>query len=92
MKTKFMASCAVITPDPSASWRLFVETLGLPLETSAGDDYAHSEHIDGVKHFGVWPLTQAAQACFGTRDRRPPAGAGRTDHRHFVYAVDARLT
>jgi catechol 2,3-dioxygenase-like lactoylglutathione lyase family enzyme len=68
MKTKFMASCAVITPNPPASRRLFVEALGLPLETSAGDDYAHSEHIDGVKHFGVWPLHQAAQACFGTRD------------------------
>ena len=68
MKTKSMASCAVITRDPPASRRLFVEALGLPLETSAGDDYAHSEHIEGVKHFGVWPLCQAAQACFGTRD------------------------
>lgn len=22
--------------------------------------------IDGAKHFGVWPLRQAARACFGT--------------------------
>jgi catechol 2,3-dioxygenase-like lactoylglutathione lyase family enzyme len=65
---EFMASCAVITPDPPASRPLFVDTLGLPLETSEGDDYAHSEHIDGVKHFGVWPLSQAAQACFGTSE------------------------
>ena len=68
MNVEFMASCAVITPDPAASRALFVEGLGLPLETSDGDDYAHSEHIDGVKHFGVWPLYQAAQACFGTRE------------------------
>ena len=63
-----MASCAVITPDPPASRPLFIDALGLPLETSEGDDYAHSEHIDGVKHFGVWPLSQAAQACFGTTE------------------------
>jgi catechol 2,3-dioxygenase-like lactoylglutathione lyase family enzyme len=68
VNVKFMASCAVITPDPAASRPLFVDALGLPLETSDGDDYAHSEHIDGVKHFGVWPLSQAAQACFGTSD------------------------
>jgi catechol 2,3-dioxygenase-like lactoylglutathione lyase family enzyme len=67
VNVQFMASCAVITPDPQASRALFIDGLGLTLETSAGDDYAHSEHIDGVKHFGVWPLDQAAQACFGTR-------------------------
>jgi hypothetical protein len=54
--------------DPPASRPLFVDALGLPLETSEGDDYAHSEHADGVKHFGVWPLSQAAQACFGTSE------------------------
>lgn len=27
-----------------------------------------SEHIPGSKHFGVWPLSQAAQACYGTPD------------------------
>jgi hypothetical protein len=31
-----------------------------------GDDYFFSEKVDGSKHFGVWPLAQAAQACFGT--------------------------
>jgi hypothetical protein len=25
----------------------------------------HSEAIDGSRSFGVWPLTQATQACFG---------------------------
>jgi catechol 2,3-dioxygenase-like lactoylglutathione lyase family enzyme len=69
---EFMASCAVITPDPPESSKLFVDGLGLPLETSDGDDYAHSERIGGVKHFGVWPLHQAAQACFGTPEW--PAG------------------
>ena len=68
MEVQFIASIAVISPDPSISRRLYVDALGLPLTTSEGDDYLHSEDIDGSKHFGVWPLIQAAQACFGTRD------------------------
>jgi catechol 2,3-dioxygenase-like lactoylglutathione lyase family enzyme len=71
MNIEFIASCAVITPDPQASRRLFADALGLPLETAPGSEYAHSEQIDGIKHFGVWPLHQAAEACFGTADWPP---------------------
>ena len=67
MDVQFIASVAVITSDPSVSRRLYVDALGLPL-TGSQDDYLHSEDIDGSKSFGVWPLTQAAQACFGTPD------------------------
>jgi catechol 2,3-dioxygenase-like lactoylglutathione lyase family enzyme len=65
MEVEFIASFAVITPDPARSRELYVDALGLSLE---GDDYIHSEKIDGAKHFGVWPLAQAAQACFGTEE------------------------
>ncbi|MEA2347327.1 MAG: hypothetical protein QOG62_1114 [Thermoleophilaceae bacterium] len=65
MKIEFVASVAVITQDPAESRKLYVDALGLPLE---GDGYVHSEKIDGTKHFGVWPLADAAQACFGTPD------------------------
>jgi hypothetical protein len=30
-----------------------------------GSDYVFSDTVPGSKHFGVWPLTEAAQACFG---------------------------
>jgi catechol 2,3-dioxygenase-like lactoylglutathione lyase family enzyme len=63
MKIVFIASMAIVASDPAVSRRLFVDTLGLPLQ---GDDYIHSEQIDGSKHFGVWPLRQAAEACFGS--------------------------
>jgi catechol 2,3-dioxygenase-like lactoylglutathione lyase family enzyme len=63
-----IASIAVITSDPEKSRELFVDALGLPLEASPGSDYFHSEHVDGSKHFGVWPLSEAAQACFGKPD------------------------
>jgi hypothetical protein len=65
MKIEFIASVSVIAPDPVISRKLFIDALGLPLEAAEGDDYFHSEHIGGSKHFGVWPLRQAAQACFG---------------------------
>jgi catechol 2,3-dioxygenase-like lactoylglutathione lyase family enzyme len=71
MDVQFITSVAVITADPGVSRKLYVDALGLPL-TAEGDGYLHSEDIDGSKSFGVWPLTQAAQACFGTPDW--PAG------------------
>jgi hypothetical protein len=70
MKIEFIASVGVIAADPATSRRLYVEAIGLPLE-GGQDDYQQSEKIGGCKHFGVWPLTQAAQACFGTSEWRP---------------------
>jgi catechol 2,3-dioxygenase-like lactoylglutathione lyase family enzyme len=66
MQIEFIASFAVITPDVETSRQLYLKQLGLPLEHLPDDDYLHSEHVGGVKHFGVWPLAQAATACFGT--------------------------
>ena len=66
MQIQFISSFAVITQDPAESRRLYVDALGLPLQAADGDDYLHSEDIGGSNHFGVWPLAQAAQACFGT--------------------------
>jgi catechol 2,3-dioxygenase-like lactoylglutathione lyase family enzyme len=63
---EFIASMSVIAAEPAESRKLFVEAIGLPLKAAEGDEYFHSEEIAGVKHFGVWPLSQAAQACFGT--------------------------
>src|SRR6266540_4915879 len=68
MNVQFISSFAVITSDVDASRRLYVEALGLPLTATGVDEYLHSEQVGGVKHFGVWPLWQAAEACFGTRD------------------------
>jgi catechol 2,3-dioxygenase-like lactoylglutathione lyase family enzyme len=65
MDVQFVGSVAVISPDASASRGLYVDALGLPLAVEP-DGYLHSEDIDGSKSFGVWPLDQAAQACFGT--------------------------
>ena len=66
MKIEWIASVAVIAADPAKARELYVDALGLPLEPDAGGDYFHSERIGGSRHFGVWPLAQASQACFGT--------------------------
>ncbi len=68
MNIEFVASVSVITLDPPRSRALYLEALGLPLEAAEGDDYFHSEDIEGSKHFGIWPLRQAAQSCFGVPD------------------------
>jgi catechol 2,3-dioxygenase-like lactoylglutathione lyase family enzyme len=65
MNVLFVAGVAVVAPEPARSRELYVDALGLPLRADAGGDYFHSEQIGGSKHFGVWPLAQAAQACFG---------------------------
>ena len=64
MDVKFVTSVAVISPDPVVSRGLYLDALGLPLATES-DGYLHSEDIEGCKSFGVWPLTPAAEACFG---------------------------
>jgi catechol 2,3-dioxygenase-like lactoylglutathione lyase family enzyme len=68
VKIEFLSTIAVIAPDPPASRELYVDALGLPLEAGTGSEYFHSGQIDGCKHFGVWPLSQAAEACFGTAE------------------------
>jgi catechol 2,3-dioxygenase-like lactoylglutathione lyase family enzyme len=67
MNVLFVASVAVIAADPPESRKLFIDALGLPLE-GEGNGYYSSEHVAGSKHFGVWPLAEAAEACFGTAE------------------------
>ena len=66
MKIEFLTSVAVIAPDPPASRNLYVDALGLPLESQGGDEYKHTDQLEGCKHFGVWPLSHAAKGCFGS--------------------------
>jgi catechol 2,3-dioxygenase-like lactoylglutathione lyase family enzyme len=66
VKIESITSVAVITSDASASRALYMDALGLPLKQLDGDYFA-SEEVTGCRHFGVWPLAQAAEACFGTR-------------------------
>jgi catechol 2,3-dioxygenase-like lactoylglutathione lyase family enzyme len=68
MDVLFVSSVAVVSAVPAESRKLFVDALGLPLEPHPGSEYYSSEHVAGTRHFGVWPLSEAAQACFGTKE------------------------
>lgn len=65
MNILFITSVAAVVADPPRSRKLFMDALGLPLE-GEGDGYYSSGSIPGSKHFGLWPLSEAAEACFGT--------------------------
>lgn len=68
MDIRFIAGFAVITTDAATDARLFTETMTLPLSppvSVSGSGYLYTEEVDGAKHFGVWPLEEAAQECFG---------------------------
>jgi hypothetical protein len=65
MKILFVAGFGPIIADIDKSRELYVHTLNLSLKEE-DNHYFHSEDIPGVKHFALWPLTQAAESCFGT--------------------------
>src|SRR4051794_17893007 len=66
MNILFISSVSLISSAGAQTKNLLIQACGLPLEPSKPDpDYVYSERIEGSKHFGVWPLTQAAEACFG---------------------------
>jgi hypothetical protein len=46
----------------------YAGALGLPLEGDAS--YLHTTAVNGAKHLALWPLSAAAQSCFG-RDSWP---------------------
>ncbi|HEX4733586.1 MAG TPA: VOC family protein [Thermoleophilaceae bacterium] len=69
MNVSFVSSIGVVASDAAANRKLYIDAIGLPLRPATdGSDYYLSEDVGGVKHFGVWPLAEAAQACFGTRE------------------------
>lgn len=64
----FVSGFGPIVKDPEASLRFYADALGLHLEGHPAGvaGYYHSEKIDGVRHFALWPLSAAAESCFGT--------------------------
>ncbi len=66
IKVLFVAGYGPIVHDPRASAAFYRDMLKLPLKAMTGnEDYMHAEGLDGVKHFALWPLNQAAESCFG---------------------------
>ena len=69
MDIAFVAGFGPIGRDPEATLDFWAGTLGIAFHELA-PGYHHSTELDGVKAFALWPLSQAAEATFGT-DRWP---------------------
>jgi catechol 2,3-dioxygenase-like lactoylglutathione lyase family enzyme len=63
LKVVFVAGFGPIVREQQASEAFYVSTLGLSLEREG--EYLHTGQLPGVKHFALWPLSQAAESCFG---------------------------
>lgn len=60
----FIAGFGPILRDAAASRKLYNQTLGIAFKEEKGG-YLHTEALKGAKTFALWPLTQAAQSCYG---------------------------
>ena len=60
----FVAGFGPIVRDTAQSRKLYSDALGIPFKEENGG-YLHTEALKGAKTFALWPLSQAAQSCFG---------------------------
>ena len=60
----FIAGFGPIVRDTTQSRKLYSEALGISFKEESGG-YLHTEAIECAKTFALWPLSQAAQSCFG---------------------------
>jgi catechol 2,3-dioxygenase-like lactoylglutathione lyase family enzyme len=63
MDIQFIAGFGPIVSDVADAAGFYRDDLGLPL---GAEGYLASDDIAGSRHFGLWPLNEAAQACFGS--------------------------
>jgi catechol 2,3-dioxygenase-like lactoylglutathione lyase family enzyme len=63
-KVLFIAGFGPIDRDVAKSRALYGDKLGIPFKEDAGG-YLYTGALEGAKHFALWPLSQAAQSCFG---------------------------
>lgn len=67
----FVAEFGPISQNAEVSSGFYIQVLALPLKPMEGNsDFLLSENrLKGVKHFAIWPLSQAATSCFGSEER-----------------------
>ncbi len=65
MRPAFVAGFGPIIRDPQAANGFWRDGLGIAFE-EPDPGYFTNDTLDGVKYFAMWPLTQAAEATFGT--------------------------
>jgi Glyoxalase-like domain len=61
----FIVGFGPIVRDTAESRKLYGEALGIAFKEESGG-YLHTEALEGAKTFALWPLSEAAQSCFGS--------------------------
>ncbi|SAL61298.1 Glyoxalase-like domain protein [Caballeronia udeis] len=61
----FIAGFGPIVIEAQVSRELYGQVFGIPFNEEKGG-YLHTESLKGANTFALWPLSQAAQSCFGT--------------------------
>jgi len=87
----FVAGFGPIVADRDTSRALYANTLGIPFKEEK-DGYLHTESLDGAKTFALWPLSQAAQACFDTESWPADIPAPQAWLEFDVESVEAATT
>jgi hypothetical protein len=64
IKALFIAGFGPIVREATASRTLYSQRLGISFKEETGG-YLHTEALKGANSFALWPLSQAAQSCFG---------------------------
>lgn len=65
VRIAFIAGFGPIIKDSAASRKLYGQILNIPFKEEK-DGYLHTEALKGANSFALWPLSHAAQSCFGT--------------------------
>jgi predicted enzyme related to lactoylglutathione lyase len=68
MKVLFAAGFSPIVPDLGASIAFYEQVLGITFDRDDNSEYVSTGDLDGLKHMGLWKLSDAAEACFGTSE------------------------
>ncbi len=63
-KVLFIVGFGPIVRDADASRALYADALAIRFKEEAGG-YLYTGELKGANHFALWPLSQAAQSCFG---------------------------
>jgi catechol 2,3-dioxygenase-like lactoylglutathione lyase family enzyme len=63
IKVLFVAGFGPVVSDMAGARGFYKDLLNIPFKERGG--YFHTDALEGVKEFALWPLSQAAQSCFG---------------------------
>ena len=64
IRVLFVAGFGPIVSDTAMSRKLYKDAFDIPFKEEK-NGYLHTDALQGSKEFALWPLSQAAQSCFG---------------------------